>query len=86
MITNAVCASTFNFLPSTNICTSGAGGRSVCGGDSGGPLQYGGQLVSSLTSLLFTKLHLETPLRLAVRYPRVVLLLLMKDTSSNYKT
>ncbi|CAH1636850.1 unnamed protein product [Spodoptera littoralis] len=39
VITNAVCRNTFPVLvQSSNICTSGAGGRSTCSGDSGGPL------------------------------------------------
>ncbi|KAG6450194.1 hypothetical protein O3G_MSEX006451 [Manduca sexta] len=41
VISNAVCSDTRDigpFVHSTNICTSGAGGRSTCRGDSGGPL------------------------------------------------
>nr|AAF71519.1 HzC20 chymotrypsinogen [Helicoverpa zea] len=39
VITNAVCSQTFGTtIQPTNICTSGAGGRSTCQGDSGGPL------------------------------------------------
>ncbi|XP_026331321.1 collagenase-like, partial [Hyposmocoma kahamanoa] len=45
VITNAVCSSTYGAIPASNICTSGAGGRSVCGGDSGGPLAYDGVLI-----------------------------------------
>ncbi|XP_026320438.1 collagenase-like [Hyposmocoma kahamanoa] len=45
VISNTVCLNTFRGLPTTNICTSGAGGRSVCGGDSGGPLIHNDQLI-----------------------------------------
>uniref|UniRef100_A0A2H1WAZ6 SFRICE_026276 n=1 Tax=Spodoptera frugiperda TaxID=7108 RepID=A0A2H1WAZ6_SPOFR len=39
VITNAVCRSSFPLIvQDSNICTSGAGGRSTCQGDSGGPL------------------------------------------------
>uniref|UniRef100_A0A2A4J7U7 Peptidase S1 domain-containing protein n=1 Tax=Heliothis virescens TaxID=7102 RepID=A0A2A4J7U7_HELVI len=39
VITNNVCWSTLSILVhSTNICTSGAGGKGTCQGDSGGPL------------------------------------------------
>ncbi|XP_052759207.1 collagenase-like [Galleria mellonella] len=40
VITNAVCASTYgtSVVVSSTLCVSGAGGRSTCGGDSGGPL------------------------------------------------
>ncbi|KAH9638174.1 hypothetical protein HF086_008778 [Spodoptera exigua] len=39
VITNAVCSnSLFWYVQPSNVCTSGAGGRSVCHGDSGGPL------------------------------------------------
>ncbi|XP_050550446.1 transmembrane protease serine 9-like [Spodoptera frugiperda] len=39
VITNAVCRNTFPVLvQASNVCTSGAGGRSTCQGDSGGPL------------------------------------------------
>ncbi|XP_013172748.1 PREDICTED: transmembrane protease serine 9-like [Papilio xuthus] len=39
VITNSVCTLAFPLIvQSTNICTSGSGGRGVCGGDSGGPL------------------------------------------------
>ncbi|KAJ8719671.1 hypothetical protein PYW08_011846 [Mythimna loreyi] len=39
VITNAVCSAPFPIIiQSSNICTSGAGGRSTCQGDSGGPL------------------------------------------------
>nr|ADA83701.1 chymotrypsin [Helicoverpa armigera] len=39
VITNAVCRSSFPLLiQDSNICTSGANGRSTCRGDSGGPL------------------------------------------------
>ncbi|XP_026763694.1 collagenase-like [Galleria mellonella] len=40
VITNSVCASTYgsNVVVSSTLCVSGAGGRSTCGGDSGGPL------------------------------------------------
>ncbi|GBP43781.1 Collagenase [Eumeta japonica] len=46
VITNAVCQQTFgwNVIAST-LCTSGAGGRSTCGGDSGGPLAVGNTLI-----------------------------------------
>ncbi|XP_026325335.1 brachyurin-like [Hyposmocoma kahamanoa] len=45
VISNEECAETFSFLPASNICTSGYGGRSVCGGDSGGPLTVDRRLV-----------------------------------------
>lgn len=39
VITNAECQATFGAtVRATNICTSGEGGRSVCSGDSGGPI------------------------------------------------
>ncbi|XP_026741599.1 collagenase-like [Trichoplusia ni] len=39
IITNAVCQQTFGqFIVDSTLCTSGAGGVSTCGGDSGGPL------------------------------------------------
>ncbi|KOB64766.1 Chymotrypsin, partial [Operophtera brumata] len=39
VITNTVCTMSFPFIiQSSNICTSGANGRSTCSGDSGGPL------------------------------------------------
>uniref|UniRef100_A0A2A4JGD4 Peptidase S1 domain-containing protein n=1 Tax=Heliothis virescens TaxID=7102 RepID=A0A2A4JGD4_HELVI len=40
VITNAQCAAVYGpmFVHNSNICTSGAGGRGTCGGDSGGPL------------------------------------------------
>ncbi|XP_052747944.1 collagenase-like [Galleria mellonella] len=40
IITNAVCASTYgsNVVVSSTLCVSGAGGRNICSGDSGGPL------------------------------------------------
>uniref|UniRef100_A0A2A4J6X3 Peptidase S1 domain-containing protein n=1 Tax=Heliothis virescens TaxID=7102 RepID=A0A2A4J6X3_HELVI len=39
VITNSVCSQSFPlYIQSTNICTSGANGRSTCQGDSGGPL------------------------------------------------
>ncbi|KOB72615.1 Chymotrypsin-like protein [Operophtera brumata] len=39
VINNNECAMSFPFIiQSSNICTSGAGGRSTCSGDSGGPL------------------------------------------------
>nr|ADT80821.1 serine protease 51 [Mamestra configurata] len=38
VITNAVCRQSFSIIQSSNICTSGANGRSTCQGDSGGPL------------------------------------------------
>ncbi|KAJ8719672.1 hypothetical protein PYW08_011847 [Mythimna loreyi] len=39
VITNSVCSASFPLIiQSSNICTSGAGGRSTCQGDSGGPL------------------------------------------------
>nr|ACR15980.1 serine protease 29 [Mamestra configurata] len=39
VITNAVCRNSFPLIiQNSNICTSGAGGRSTCQGDSGGPL------------------------------------------------
>nr|ACR15991.1 serine protease 23 [Mamestra configurata] len=39
VITNAVCRSSFPlYVTDSNICVSGAGGRSTCNGDSGGPL------------------------------------------------
>ncbi|XP_026325336.1 brachyurin-like [Hyposmocoma kahamanoa] len=45
VITNAICSNTYGPIPASNICTSGAGGRSTCSGDSGGPLAYNGQLI-----------------------------------------
>ncbi|KAL0878493.1 hypothetical protein ABMA27_003587 [Loxostege sticticalis] len=43
VITNAACISTFGPISiiSSTLCTSGAGGRSICPGDSGGPLTVG---------------------------------------------
>ncbi|KAH9637636.1 hypothetical protein HF086_007350 [Spodoptera exigua] len=39
IITNDECAGVYGpWVHSTNICTSGAGGKGTCGGDSGGPL------------------------------------------------
>ncbi|XP_022826631.1 brachyurin-like [Spodoptera litura] len=39
VITNAQCSSVYGpWVHNTNICTSGAGGRGTCSGDSGGPL------------------------------------------------
>ncbi|KAG6450183.1 hypothetical protein O3G_MSEX006436 [Manduca sexta] len=38
VIRNNVCSRTFRLIQSSNICTSGANGRSTCRGDSGGPL------------------------------------------------
>nr|AFM28249.1 chymotrypsin [Heliothis virescens] len=40
VITNAQCAAVYGsaFVHNSNICTSGAGGRGTCSGDSGGPL------------------------------------------------
>ncbi|XP_019563945.2 brachyurin-like [Aedes albopictus] len=40
ILTNADCAASWNsiLIGAQNICLSGAGGRSVCNGDSGGPL------------------------------------------------
>nr|QRN45220.1 collagenase 1-like [Tineola bisselliella] len=39
VITNAQCAQTFGAtVVASTICTSGAGGRGTCGGDSGGPV------------------------------------------------
>lgn len=53
VISNAACAQTFGpaVLPST-LCTSGAGGRGTCSGDSGGPLAVaaGGQDVLVTTT------------------------------------
>ncbi|XP_026730237.1 brachyurin-like [Trichoplusia ni] len=48
IITNNACAATFgNFVHPSNICTSGAGGKGTCTGDSGGPLavQINGQTI-----------------------------------------
>ncbi|KAG6459628.1 hypothetical protein O3G_MSEX011499 [Manduca sexta] len=57
VITNAVCQQTFgNTVAASTLCTSGAGGRSTCSGDSGGPLSInsGGQrvLVSATSGVL----------------------------------
>lgn len=42
VIANSECRRTFGpLVRDSNICTSGAGGRSVCAGDSGGPLAIG---------------------------------------------
>ncbi|KAJ0176319.1 hypothetical protein K1T71_008493 [Dendrolimus kikuchii] len=42
VISNAVCQQTFgNVIIASTLCTSGAGGVSTCGGDSGGPLAIG---------------------------------------------
>ncbi|XP_075976748.1 collagenase-like [Anticarsia gemmatalis] len=40
VITNAQCRMSFRpeFVPQSTLCTSGAGGVGICGGDSGGPL------------------------------------------------
>ncbi|KOB74816.1 Serine protease 51 [Operophtera brumata] len=38
VITNSDCSSYFSIIRDSNICTSGANGRSTCSGDSGGPL------------------------------------------------
>ncbi|XP_075977377.1 transmembrane protease serine 9-like [Anticarsia gemmatalis] len=39
IISNAACTAVYGeWMHNTNICTSGAGGRGTCGGDSGGPL------------------------------------------------
>jgi len=46
IITNAVCQQTFgSTIIASTICASGAGGRSTCGGDSGGPLTVNNVLV-----------------------------------------
>ncbi|GBP43791.1 Collagenase [Eumeta japonica] len=46
VITNAVCQQTFgSSIIASTLCTSGAGGRSTCGGDSGGPLAVGNTLI-----------------------------------------
>ncbi|XP_050550399.1 brachyurin-like isoform X2 [Spodoptera frugiperda] len=54
VITNAVCRSSFPLIiQDSNICTSGAGGRSTCQGDSGGPLvvtRSGRPLLIGITS------------------------------------
>lgn len=49
VITNAVCAATYGTLTvrDTTICVATTGGRGTCGGDSGGPLAFNNQLVSS---------------------------------------
>ncbi|KAJ8720265.1 hypothetical protein PYW07_012308 [Mythimna separata] len=38
VITNQVCANTYSVIQSHHLCTSGAGGIGICGGDTGGPL------------------------------------------------
>lgn len=39
IITNEECEVTFGpYVRESNLCTSGEGGRSVCSGDSGGPI------------------------------------------------
>ncbi|XP_072946808.1 brachyurin-like [Epargyreus clarus] len=51
IISNDECRRTFgNMLQGSNICTSGAGGRGPCGGDSGGPLWVGGPTLVGIVS------------------------------------
>ncbi|GBP43790.1 Collagenase [Eumeta japonica] len=46
VITNAVCQQTFGSdVIASTLCTSGAGGRGTCGGDSGGPLAISSVLI-----------------------------------------
>ncbi|XP_028168562.1 collagenase-like [Ostrinia furnacalis] len=57
VITNAACASTFgsSTVIASTLCTSGAGARSVCPGDSGGPLSVGsgtGRILIGITSFV----------------------------------
>ncbi|XP_072946731.1 brachyurin-like [Epargyreus clarus] len=44
VITNLECQRVYgtNHVIASTLCTSGAGGRGVCGGDSGGPLTISG--------------------------------------------
>ncbi|XP_072946793.1 collagenase-like [Epargyreus clarus] len=51
VITNDECRRTFgNTIIASTLCTSGAGGRSTCGGDSGGPLRINGPILIGVTS------------------------------------
>ena len=46
VITNAVCSQTYGgIIIASTICTSTAGGRGTCSGDSGGPLTAGGNQI-----------------------------------------
>ncbi|XP_072946644.1 collagenase-like [Epargyreus clarus] len=52
VITNDECRRTFgNNIISSTLCTSGAGGKSTCSGDSGGPLQIGGPVLVRILKL-----------------------------------
>ncbi|XP_072946648.1 chymotrypsin BI-like [Epargyreus clarus] len=50
VITNDECRRSFGIVIASTICTSGAGGRSTCGGDSGGPLRIAGPTLIGVTS------------------------------------
>ncbi|XP_072946730.1 collagenase-like [Epargyreus clarus] len=51
VISNDECRRTFgNIILASTLCTSGAGGRSTCTGDSGGPLRIAGPTLIGVTS------------------------------------
>ncbi|XP_072945475.1 chymotrypsin-1-like [Epargyreus clarus] len=50
VISNDECRRTFGNVMASTLCTSGAGGRSTCGGDSGGPLWVSGPALIGITS------------------------------------
>ncbi|XP_072946646.1 collagenase-like [Epargyreus clarus] len=50
VISNDECRRNFGNVIASTLCTSGAGGRSICSGDSGGPLMIGGPTLIGVTS------------------------------------
>ncbi|XP_049700248.2 transmembrane protease serine 3 [Helicoverpa armigera] len=60
VISNADCRSTFGgSLQDSNICTSGAGGRNICTGDSGGPLAVIRNNRPLLARILFLYINID---------------------------